>query len=168
MAWTCLSRPTSKRVCTMKNEAQPGENRRASSRRRHAEGYRRPSHTPEHRRAARQRQKSKLTVRAVALVGQARYRAVKYDRPITITPEWVLERLIAGHCEATGFPFTFDVGKGHQPYTPSIDRVDSALGYTPENCRVVITAFNHGRNQWSDDILAGWARAFLKQYDSAH
>lgn len=87
---------------------------------------------------------------------------------MTLTAEWAIEKLLAGNCEGTGLPFTFDVGSGHQPFAPSIDRIDSALGYTPDNCRMVITAFNHGRNEWSDDVLATWARAFLKQYDSTH
>jgi hypothetical protein len=96
----------------------------------------------------------------------ARTRAKKADVLFMITKEWIEERLIGGVCEATGLPLDIGLIKG--PYAPSLDRIEPSAGYTPDNCRMTITAFNLGKNRWPDDVLAHWAKAFLQQHDSAH
>lgn len=106
--------------------------------------------------------------RAKRLLGSAKKRALVSGIPFTIDLTWVLPRLMAGRCEVTGLPFVIVTGRDHLPYSPSIDRIDSDLGYTPDNCRLVITALNVGKNRWSDHVLAQWARPFLQFYDSTH
>jgi hypothetical protein len=34
---------------------------------------------------------------------------------------------------------------------PSIDRIDSSKGYTPDNCRVVLWIINQAKNDISED-----------------
>jgi hypothetical protein len=52
------------------------------------------------------------------------------------------------------------------PFSPSVDRIEPSLGYVEGNVRMTITAFNLGKNRWSDDVLLHWARALIKQHDS--
>lgn len=77
--------------------------------------------------------------------------------------------LASGHCAATGLAFSTKVGAPGQrakgssvgPYRPSIDRINPALGYTPDNIRIVCWAFNAMVGSWGDDVAAQVAEAFL-------
>lgn len=80
---------------------------------------------------------------------------------VTITKEWVLERLEAGHCEVTGVPFVF-LHERH-PHAPSLDRRDPSKGYTPENTRLVTTHLNVALNSWRDEQLEVLSIAFLRR-----
>lgn len=53
----------------------------------------------------------------------------------------------------TGTPFTLEVIAGKRPYAPSIDRIDSAKGYFPGNCRMVCVAANYAMNVWGEAVL---------------
>lgn len=55
-----------------------------------------------------------------------------------------------GRCEVSGLPFSFEVHGKRKPFAPSIDRVDSSVGYTPENTRLVCYAVNVAMNCWGD------------------
>lgn len=61
----------------------------------------------------------------------------------------------AGRCEATGLPFTIlPGGSGKSPFAPSVDRIDPAGPYSPENSRVVVSIYNLAKNAWGDaDVL---------------
>ncbi len=61
---------------------------------------------------------------------------------MTITEEWVHERVDAGLCQFTGLPFEL---LPHSPFMPSIDRIDNSQGYDPDNCRVVLWFINRAR-----------------------
>lgn len=71
-------------------------------------------------------------------------------RPVSITREWLLERLERGVCEATGLPFSFapmEDGRHQNPFAPSLDRCDPKGDYTPGNTRLVIFAYNTAKGQ---------------------
>lgn len=55
-----------------------------------------------------------------------------------------------GRCEVSGLPFNFEVHGKRRPFAPSIDRIDSSVGYTPTNSRLVCFAVNVGMNCWGD------------------
>lgn len=57
---------------------------------------------------------------------------------------WVLQKLENGVCELSGINFDLSSpnGTAFNPYSPSIDKIDSKKGYTFDNCRVIITALN--------------------------
>jgi hypothetical protein len=74
--------------------------------------------------------------RAVKLVGDARRRARQKGLPCTVTAEEIVKRLARG-CEVTGVQFDLTRGGRRRPDSPSLDRIDSTEGYTPDNVRVV-------------------------------
>lgn len=101
--------------------------------------------------------------RAKTLWGHARQRAERRGREFALDVQIVIDALEKGRCEATNIEFVLqipDVKNKHHPYSPSIDRIDSNLGYTPENCQIVVYAFNSIKNQWDMDII----RYVITQY----
>lgn len=46
-----------------------------------------------------------------------------------------------------------------EPFAPSLDRVEIAKGYTPDNTRVVCMVFNFARNTWGDAPVLQMAAA---------
>lgn len=82
--------------------------------------------------------------------------------PFDISRDDIIRLLEAANwrCAVTGVLFSTEKISGRAPFAPSIDRVDSAKGYTPDNCRVVCVAANYAMNIWGDDVL--W-RLFKKK-----
>ena len=65
-----------------------------------------------------------------------------------------------GRCAITGLPFTFEeMGNtgNKNPCCASIDRIDSRLGYSLDNCRFVLLSVNIAMANWGEDIF--WAIA---------
>jgi hypothetical protein len=68
---------------------------------------------------------------------------------VTITLDWIVERLEKGICEATGDKLTTQT---KQPNTASLDRIDpNNPDYTPENSRIVTWQFNNMKGAYSDE-----------------
>ena len=71
----------------------------------------------------------------------------------------------AGACEVTGIVLqrTKDLPSGdRQPFMPSIDRINSALGYTKDNVRIVCISANLAMNTWGVWVIEELARALAK------
>lgn len=68
-----------------------------------------------------------------------------------------------GRCEVSGIPFDLSpmVARERNPFRLSLDRVDSRLGYTPDNCRLVCVAVNYAMGQWGEGTLRMIARALV-------
>lgn len=77
----------------------------------------------------------------------------------------MLERLTPMVCEATGIALTTEKHPTYRvhPFVPSIDRVHPAVGYTPENCRVVCFAYNMAKGEWDEAVVQAVARALLER-----
>jgi hypothetical protein len=60
-----------------------------------------------------------------------------------------------GTCMLTGIPFSFQrfPGSVRRPYAPSLDRINSATGYTSKNVRLVCLVVNFAMNQWGFEPL---------------
>jgi hypothetical protein len=59
-----------------------------------------------------------------------------------------------GRCEVSGIEFQRRApGVSRNPWTPSIDRIDSSVGYTAANCRLVCLAVNLAMSTWGEDVI---------------
>lgn len=84
------------------------------------------------------------------LLRASRQRAKKAGIEHTLTKEWILPRMTG--CEMSGLPF--DLTRGRTAFSPSIDKIDSSKGYTPDNCRVILWALNAAFCDWGQDTFA--------------
>ena len=70
-------------------------------------------------------------------------------------------------CQVTGIPFSLtkpDASK-RRPYSPSIDRINPADGYTKDNTRIVCLAVNLAMNEWGDEVVSQISQAwFFKMF----
>jgi hypothetical protein len=82
---------------------------------------------------------------------RAEIKGIKFS----LTLKWIETRLAAGICERTGHTFTYTIGSRdcRNPWFPSIDRIDSSLGYTKDNCQIVCLIYNIAKNRWTDAIM---------------
>jgi hypothetical protein len=80
-----------------------------------------------------------VSSRAYRLLRAARSRACKNGLELSLTLDWVEERLKSGVCELTGIPFT---EAPRHPFLPSLDRIDPRRGYLPDNCRAILWMLN--------------------------
>lgn len=80
-----------------------------------------------------------------------------------LTKEWIAEKLIAGSCEVTGI--TFDLnrdGRGNgykKSFAPSLDRTNCELGYTQDNVKIVVWAYNGAKGTGSHEEVMLLAKA---------
>ena len=81
----------------------------------------------------------------------------------TITKQWVTDKVTAGRCEVTGMKFDLDPNYDRNPFGPSIDRTNNLKGYTPENCKMVIWAYNSAKCKYTDEELYTCLKAFLNK-----
>jgi hypothetical protein len=112
---------------------------------------------------ARGKYEGKLRHRAGALYQRARYRAEKKGLDFDLTVDWVEDALRAGTCQATGVPFDMSLGHVRNLYAPSLDKVDPSGGYTQDNTKVVLYAYNAAKSTASDAEV----RQFFKRVAEA-
>lgn len=117
----------------------------------------RPSEQKEARAAQRRTDGAQAATKAYTVKysesaeGRARYlflgakrRAAETNREFAICFEYVLIAVRGGRCARTGLEFDLSKrggGKRH-PLAPSVDRIDSTKGYTPDNTEVVCWMYN--------------------------
>ena len=95
---------------------------------------------------------------------ELRKRAIDKQIPFNLDKEWVQLKLNNGYCEATGLKFDYSKRPFINPYYPSIDRVDSTKGYTKDNCQMVCHMYNTAKCEFSEEVFAKWAKAYVKVY----
>jgi hypothetical protein len=76
-----------------------------------------------------------------------------------------LWRRQGGCCAVSGILFNderFDHVLVKHPFEPSLDRIDSRAGYTPEDVRLVCTCANFGMGHWDEEVLRRIAVGMFK------
>jgi hypothetical protein len=95
------------------------------------------------------------------LVRLAHHRAKSKGLPCTVDPKEVQAIIDAGECQMTGIPFNLDGGRTWD--SPSLDRIDNAKGYTPENVRVVLYCINVMANTWGENKIVEISEAIMQR-----
>lgn len=82
-----------------------------------------------------------------------------------ITEDFIIDRLMDGKCEVTGIDFQYEnkFGTFKNPFSPSIDRIDSTKGYLKDNVRFVIWQVNLMKGELTDQQFID---IFKKLYES--
>jgi hypothetical protein len=101
----------------------------------------------------------------------ARKNAKAREIAFELTIEDLTEMVVAsgGRCAVTGITLSREHGtlpqgrKMRRPWAPSLDRIDSHLGYTKENCRLVCCAANFAMSQWGEEVLVEMAKAIARK-----
>lgn len=81
------------------------------------------------------------------MLQDAESRARKKNLPFDLTLEWVVGEIGKGSCPYMKLPYW-----PYDYYRPSIDRIDSILGYTMDNCQVTSWAYNTLKWSLPNDI----------------
>lgn len=94
-------------------------------------------------------------------------RCVGMQREFDLSQEWLIAELerCDYRCTLTGIPFQADRidGKRVNPFAPSIDRIDTSRGYTPNNVRLVLTSVNLALSDFGLDHFDEICRARVMQ-----
>lgn len=101
--------------------------------------------------------------RAKIMWDSAYARARNGSLTFSISLGWIEQRLRYGVCEVTGMQF--DMGNKKSERSPSIDRIKPELGYTEDNCQVVIWQFNAAKLQFSLESVLAMSVALVNRYN---
>lgn len=73
-----------------------------------------------------------------------------------------------GACQVTFTPFSLHRQSEWRraPFAPSVDRIDSSLGYVAGNVRLVCVAANLAMNEWGESVLSKIAHGYVNSHES--
>jgi hypothetical protein len=97
-------------------------------------------------------------------LAKCRHRSSLKGRACMIDREFIADRLrlTRGRCELTGLRFSTDrADVANRPYAHSIDRIDSTLGYTRSNVRIVCAGINVAMMHWGEALFAKLAVGYV-------
>ena len=83
-----------------------------------------------------------------AIKWRAKSKQLDYD----LDEAQILNRFIKGTCEKTGLPFEHVIERS--PFKPSVDRIDSSLGYTMNNIQIVCLLYNIIKSNFVESDVA--------------
>jgi len=111
--------------------------------------------------------------RLMILLSSARVRNRIRDRDLDIDIDF-LEKMWHeqdGCCSMTGIKFDLSINekriKCANPFSPSIDRIDSNYGYTKNNVRLIIFGLNMALSNHGEAVYRYIAESYFK-FDKAH
>ena len=88
----------------------------------------------------------------ILLIQGAKKRANAKCIDFEIDVAWAESRW-TGACELTGIVFTEYSEAGDKEFSPSIDKINSSLGYTKNNCRFILNCVNRFKGIMSDNEM---------------
>ena len=94
--------------------------------------------------------------RAKFLVKSAKEREKAKGNKVTLSVEEITQKIENGFCELTGLPFDLlpSTTHHHNPYAPSLDRIDASnREYSPQNTRVVLASVNVALGQYGEQVM---------------
>lgn len=98
-------------------------------------------------------------------MASARYRAKVRHLECTIAVEWVEERLHLP-CPRTGYVYELRHNSKNMrervPNSPSLDKINPAGGYTPDNVEVVCWAYNALKQTFTSDEVLDLCRRVIE------
>lgn len=99
-----------------------------------------------------------------SMFDKAKERAKKRNSDFCLTREEIKALFLRanGKCELTGIHFNYDekFGGRRSPFAPSLDRINSKLGYQLDNCRLVCVAMNLALQDWGEEVFKQIALGF--------
>jgi hypothetical protein len=96
-------------------------------------------------------------------------RAHRKHMAFSLPVDWFYDKIESGCCEVTGIKFDLTINTKEnrgkmRPFVPSIDRKDCSKGYTPDNCRLTLLAFNTAIGAFGDEVYTKIAIAYLEKH----
>ena len=113
----------------------------------------------------KQKENNPIAHRVRRLLNTTKKAAKKKNFEHSIDKQWCLDKL-SGVCEATGLPFDLSVEgtyKKMNPFAPSVDRINNSIGYTKDNCQMVVWIYNCSKNDFTEEDLYRMCKAFVKK-----
>jgi hypothetical protein len=103
--------------------------------------------------------------RTLTLLKSANRRACNFKEACDLDYDFLYNKLENGVCEVTGIAFDFNKPEQtcKNPYAPSIDRIDSTIGYIKSNTRIVIWQYNLMKGELSDKELLILCKLILER-----
>ena len=91
----------------------------------------------------------------------ARHRNIDFE--LTREEFYQLVRESKERCAISGIAFNFTYKNGkRRPFAPSLDRINSAKGYSKQNCRVISLIANLALNEWGEASLLKFCKAVFR------
>lgn len=96
-----------------------------------------------------------------SLKQRAKLMSAEFDLDINFIDELYVSQ--KGRCALTDIEFIFDKrDSSRRPFAPSIDRINSKLGYTKNNVRLVCVVINLSLNEFGDSVFDKMCRAYVE------
>lgn len=90
----------------------------------------------------------------------AKRRAAAAGRDFSLPKDWAADQYLrqSGRCALSGVKMRLARGL-MDPFCPTIDRIDSQQGYTPENCQIIALQVNLAKNNLTETAFVQMCRS---------
>lgn len=106
---------------------------------------------------------STLQGRARNLWWACKQRARRKGIPFTLNLDVLIAKMEPEVCQLTGLPLVLEMNDDWRihPLAPSVDRIDSAKGYTNHNTQVIAFGINSLKAQYPTEVVRVLAKAYI-------